>query len=277
MGLRKRLQGPPEIGEGLDEAEDPQFVTALARGLEVLKCFHAEGGTLTNLEIAKRTGLPKPTVSRLAYTLARLGHLSYGEDGRYSLGAGVLSLGFTYLRRTGVAALAKPLMQELADQLGMPVAIGTRDRLSMIYVDVAQSDNPITLAISPGTHIKLATSAMGRAYIAGLTEPRRQALYARLERHERDSWPLVHRGIDEAVRDYQSQGCCFSFGNWKETVNAVAVPVSLPDGSDVFAINCGGAALYLTEERIRGEVAPRMVEIAAQVSKALAHWGANGP
>lgn len=270
--MRKRNQGPVEIGDGRDGGEDPQYVTALARGLDVLRCFDTEGGALSNLEIARRTGLPKPTVSRMAYTLARLGHLSYGEDGLYRLGAGVLSLGFTYLRRTGVATVAKPLMQDLADRSGMPVAIGTRDRLSMVYVDVAQSDNPITLAISPGTHIKLATSAMGRAYVAGLSEERRAALYARLERHERDSWPLLHSSLDAAVTDYHNYGCCFSFGNWKETVNAVAVPVVLPDGSDIFAMNCGGAALYLTEQRIRTEVGPQMVDIAARVTKALAHW-----
>lgn len=273
--MRKRRQGPVEIGAEFDETEDLQFVTALARGLEVLKCFDTDGGTLSNTEIAQRAGLPKPTVSRLAYTLARLGHLSYGEDGRYSLGAGVLSLGFTYLRRTGVAAVAKPLMQELADESGMPVAIGTRDRLSMIYIDVAQSDNPITLAISPGTHIKLATSAMGRAYVGGLSDERRQALYTRLERHERNSWPLLRRGLDEAVKEFHDNGCCYSFGNWKETVHAVAVPIPLPDGSDVFAINCGGAALYLTEERIRTDVGPKLVGIAARVVKALANWPAT--
>ena len=50
-----------------------QFVTALGRGLDVLRIFRAEDGPLGNQEIAKRTGLPKPTVSRLTYTRAQLG------------------------------------------------------------------------------------------------------------------------------------------------------------------------------------------------------------
>ncbi|MDH3232081.1 MAG: helix-turn-helix domain-containing protein, partial [Alphaproteobacteria bacterium] len=59
---------------GAAGAKDRQFVTALARGLEVLRAFQ-EGGPLGNQEIARRTGLPKPTVSRLTHTLKQLGYI----------------------------------------------------------------------------------------------------------------------------------------------------------------------------------------------------------
>ena len=55
---------------------DRKFVTALARGLEVLRVFTPTEGLLGNGEIAERTGLPKPTVSRLTYTLTKLGYLA---------------------------------------------------------------------------------------------------------------------------------------------------------------------------------------------------------
>ena len=58
---------------------DRKFVTALARGLEVLRVFTPTEGLLGNGEIAERTGLPKPTVSRLTYTLTKLGYLSHVE------------------------------------------------------------------------------------------------------------------------------------------------------------------------------------------------------
>ena len=55
----------PRNGAG----KDRQFVTALARGLEILRCFQAGDPALGNQDIAERTGLPKPTVSRLTHTL----------------------------------------------------------------------------------------------------------------------------------------------------------------------------------------------------------------
>ena len=55
----------------------PDFITALARGLDVLRCFRSEPKTLGNQELARLTGLPKPTISRITFTLTELGYLRY--------------------------------------------------------------------------------------------------------------------------------------------------------------------------------------------------------
>ena len=54
-----------EFGTGSDDGKDRNFVTALARGLDVLRCFRPGEVSLTNLDLSERTGLPKPTISRL--------------------------------------------------------------------------------------------------------------------------------------------------------------------------------------------------------------------
>ena len=51
------------------ETKDRNFVTALARGLDVLRCFRENETALTNTDFSERTGLPKATVSRLTHTL----------------------------------------------------------------------------------------------------------------------------------------------------------------------------------------------------------------
>src|SRR3954454_6251454 len=77
---------------------DRQFATTLARGLEVLRCFTPLEPLLGNKEISVRTGLPKPTVSRLTYTLTKLGYLRHNMRlGKYQLGSAVLSIGYPLL------------------------------------------------------------------------------------------------------------------------------------------------------------------------------------
>src|SRR5258708_8437306 len=61
---------------GKKVATDRSFVVALSRGLDVLRAFHPNDGLLGNQEIAARTNLPKPTVSRLTYTLTKLAYLT---------------------------------------------------------------------------------------------------------------------------------------------------------------------------------------------------------
>ncbi|HEX8478422.1 MAG TPA: helix-turn-helix domain-containing protein, partial [Telluria sp.] len=53
----------------LEQPADRQFVSALARGLEILRCFRPGESLLSNSEMARRTGMPKPTISRLTHTL----------------------------------------------------------------------------------------------------------------------------------------------------------------------------------------------------------------
>ena len=60
---------PPEPVYSYEHDGDRQFATTLARGLEVLRVFTPLEPMLGNKEISVRTGLPKPTVSRLTYTL----------------------------------------------------------------------------------------------------------------------------------------------------------------------------------------------------------------
>lgn len=266
--VRKRHEVPG--AEGAETDNDTQFVTALARGLNVLRAFRTDDRALGNQQIAERTGLPKPTVSRLTYTLARLGYLTYLPDsGRYRPGVAVLSLGFTCLGSIGVRDVARPLMQELADYSGVSVALGTRDRLSMVYVECCRGDSAITLALDVGSHIKLGTSAMGRAYIAGLPDEERAQLLEQLAVHEGVRWPQVRAGIEEARADYRTRGFTLSAGAWKSEVNAVGVPLGIGDGSLSFALNCGGPAYMLSRERLIEDIGPRLAHLAATVRKSM--------
>src|SRR5664279_3774712 len=144
---------------------DRHFVTALARGLEVLACFRHGDRMLGNQELARRCALPKSTVSRLTSTLTRLGYLIYVDDSaKYSLGTATLSLGSAMLSRLDIRKLAHPLMQQLAEFGQCTVSLGARDRLSMIYVDAVRGSAAVTLSLETGARIQIATSAMGRAY-----------------------------------------------------------------------------------------------------------------
>lgn len=116
--------------------DERKFVVALARGLDLLRAFRPGETMLGNRDFAERTGLPKATVNRLAYTLTVLGYLRYDETlGKYALDAGVLSLGYALLSGSGTIDLARPHMQALAREIGAAVSLGCRDGLDMIYLE----------------------------------------------------------------------------------------------------------------------------------------------
>jgi len=137
--------------EGLDERK---FVVALARGLELLRAFRPGEVLLGNRDFVERTGLPKATVNRLAYTLTTLGYLRFDEAaGKYALDTGVLSLGFALLAGADTLELARPHMRELAREIGAAVSLGCRDGFDMIYLETIRSETALTLGLADRRHI----------------------------------------------------------------------------------------------------------------------------
>jgi DNA-binding IclR family transcriptional regulator len=257
-----RPRKKPSTQNGVDR----NFVVALGRGLEILRAFRREGEALGNGDFAARTGLSKSTISRLTYTLQRLGYLNFDpKAARYHLAPPVLSLGYSCLAGMPTLQLAKPYMQELADYSGMPVALAGRDRLTMVYLERCRGKNPITLAIEVGAHIKLATTAIGRAYLAGISEDLRSEIVEEIRDQEGKNWPAIEKGMNEALELYNKHGYCLSIGEWKEDVNSVAVPFVPSDGSPVLAFNCGGAASYLSRDWIEADISGRLRELVCKV------------
>ena len=251
-------------------ASDRKFVVALARGLEVLRAFTPNEGLLGNQEITSRTGLPKATVSRLTYTLTKLGYLNHVERlGKYQLAPGSLSLGYSALANMRIRQIARPYMQELADYSGVSVALGTRDRLNLIYIEHCRSKSAAMLRLDLGSRIPIATTAMGRALLASLPEKELEWLLSHIARREGERWPKVRSGVERALKDFSTRGFTSSLGEWEKDVVAVGVPLIPPDGSAHFALNCGGPSFQISRERLEGEIGPRLVNLQRNVEAAL--------
>lgn len=253
--------------------KDRQFVTALARGLDVLRCFRPGERMLGNQEIAKRTGLPKPTVSRLTYTLTRLGYLRHSAElSKYSLGSGVLSLGYTLLANHDIRRLAKPIMQDLAEQARASVSMGTRDRLSMVYVENCRCSTTVTLSMDVGSTIPIATTAMGRAFLAALPEWERDYLLDHIRKRDAENWPKVRASLDRALREFEERGFCSSIGEWQKDVSAVGVPLAVPDGH-IIAFSCGGPSFTLKRGQLESDLGPRLVNMVREVKGQMQRSG----
>jgi DNA-binding IclR family transcriptional regulator len=254
-------------GTGETEAADRRFVVALARGLEVLRAFRPGDGMLGTLEIAQRTGLPKPTVSRLTFTLTRLGYLVRLERfGKYQIAPAALALGYSALAQAGIRHVARPYMQALADHSAAAVALGARDQRRMIYLEQCVSALALMVRLDVGSRIPIASSAMGRAMVAALPADAREALMAELEWRYGPDWPQLKAGIEQGIEDYARRGFVLSIGDWRPDINGVGVPMVMADGSGVYAFNCGAAAYALSRERLEQDIGPRLVHLVARVA-----------
>lgn len=248
--------------------EDRHFVTALARGLDVLSCFRSGEKTLGNQELSERTRLPKSTISRLTYTLTKLGYLDYDTHiGKYRLGTASLALGSAMLSKLDIRQYARPYMQELADFSRATVSLGMRDRLSMIYIENCRSEAALTLRLDVGARIPIAQTAMGRAYLAETSAPERNDILERVRELDEIKWPSIRDGVTRSIEEYSALGCCTSFGDWQPDVNAIAVAFRPANGGAILSINCGGPAFNLSPEFLLNEVKPRLLSLIDRLQR----------
>jgi len=264
------LSLPPGSSFSYEHEGDRQFATTLARGLEVLRCFTPLEAMLGNKDISVRTGLPKPTVSRLTYTLTKLGYLRHNmRMGKYQLGSAVLSIGYPLLASMSVRQVARPLMKELADYCNGAVSMGVRDRLNMVYVESSRSGNTTAQLPDIGTSVPIAVATIGRAFLAACTPAERESVLNQMKVKE----PELHRKyrpmIDRSLEDIRSRGFCLSLGELRREIHAVGVPMRRTVDGEIVAFNCGVPAFMLKKGQLEEDIGPRLVTMVRNIEAAL--------
>ena len=255
-----------DIGEGVDR----NFVTSIARGFDVLRCFRTNELVLTNQQIAARAGLPKPTVSRLTYTLCKLGYLVQSEStGTYRLGAGVLSLGYSALAGVEISDLAKEEMDKLCEGPNpyVTAALAERHRLQVVYMAVKRSNQAVSLTMNIGARLPLFFSAVGRAVLVGMSEAERAHMTQLAIEEQPDNQQLIRESVAEATESYARYGFATSFGSWRKEVNGIAVPVHSLNGDRIYGLNVGGPSFLVSPESLIADYGERLIAAGRVLSR----------
>lgn len=256
-------------------SEDPEFVAAAARALAVLQAFTPEAPDQGNGDIALRCGLPKSTVSRLTYTLSKLGYLRLEpQTQRYRLGPAVVGLARGFLGARGVRDVSLAHLEALALRLRAPVALTERDGLDMVYLAYARGDAPVVIPRAIGSRVPLATSASGRAWLAAAHPVEARAVREQLEVQLGEGWPMAERRLGEAEADLQRLGFTRSYREVQAEVNSVAVPLRSPVDGSLAVFNLAAPAALVPAGRFDQEFGPALVELVATVRRELEAAGA---
>lgn len=176
----------------VDRPESRQFVTARARGLEILSAFRIGDGPLGNQELAQRANLPKPTVSRMTHTLAQMGYLTFNKGTEtYEWAGRTLSLGYAAISNMDIRRVAGPIMREIAERENLHIALGIRDRLMILAIETWESRSPIALRLPTGARMPIATTSAGKAYLAMVPADERKRVLDEVRRHHGAEWPRI--------------------------------------------------------------------------------------
>lgn len=253
----------PDDTKDLDK--DRHFVTALARGLQILRCFSHDRPELSPSEIVRMTGLPQPTVWRLCHTLSEAGFLICPGDGKkMALGIPVLALGYASLVRQKLAEVALPYMKSMTERHRTGMSLAVRDGLDMVYLQRTHGDfsffnDPV------GARRPVATAPTGWACIAAYGEAELAEVLKALKKQQGANWPVTERNIRQAFDEYREHGYVLSLGVLHEQFNAIAVPIRPADGGAIHGLSASGLAAIWPREKLIA-LAPELIALARDLS-----------
>jgi len=252
--------------------EGPDFVEALARGLDVLTAFDAEHPSRTLSEVATAAGLARPTARRLLLTLEELGYVR-SSGTAFSLTPKVLGLGMSYVGALGLWGIARPHLEALVAQTGESSSMAQLDGSDIVYVARVSVPKLIALRVEIGTRFPAVQTSQGKVLLAALSAGE---LAATLAQPSRAGLPPYIGRSPEQLRDelteVRARGWALADEELAPGVRSIAAPVRDGTGAVRAAMNVTVHAAETSVERLLAEHLPRLLRTAGDISAEWALW-----
>ncbi len=258
----------PRAGAG------PDFIEALARGLEVIAAFRAGYGTLSLAEVAAAAGLARPTARRILITLAELGYVR-AQDGGYALTPRVLELGVAYVRSQGLWDVARPHMQALVARTHESCSVAQLDGSDIVYVARVAVPKIVGLSVQIGTRFPALATSLGKVLLAALPAAEMEAALAQPTRSGlAPRWQPDRAERDAALREVRARGWALTDEALAPGIRSVAAPLRDGTGRVIAAVNMNAHAAETSVERLVGEHLPLLLATAGEISADFARLAA---
>jgi IclR family transcriptional regulator, pca regulon regulatory protein len=247
------------------EISERDFVTALSRGLAVIRAFNHNRPEMTLTEVAARTSLSPATARRSLYTLQRLGYIS-SHGRRFMLRSKVLDLGSAFWSSMKIEEVAQTHLREVVDAVGDSSSLAVLEGRDVLYLAHAASRRTIRMPAGIGARFPAYATSLGRVMLAHL-DP--QVLDRYLDNVEMK--PLTDRTVTDPVRlkailaDVRKNGYACTQDELDYGLASVAMPVMIGDRA-VAAINSSANSARISKD----ELARARVSILQRTALAIA-------
>lgn len=241
---------------------------AMGKAFSILQTLTLNTQPLSMAELARETGMTKPTAHRIISVLAELGFVErdHGKRG-YVEGPRLIKFALDTLKATTRRSMRHTVLRALSEETGETCNFGILTGAEVVYLDRVEAKQPLGLRFEPGSMVPVHCSAIGKLLLSLEPAERREELLraiplTRYTPHTLTSITALCSALDQIQRDEVGIDDQESI----EGVVCVAVPVRAADGGIV-----GGLALSAPEARISLKEAlrlvPRLRRAAARMGK----------
>ena len=259
---------PDEVDDN-NATNSRDYVSSLARGLDVLRAFNQTRRKMTLSEVAAETGNTRAGARRILLTLVREGYAV--ADGRlFDLTPKVLELGFSVLSSKGTWDIARPFIEHLSEETRESVSAAILDKYDVVYVSGTQAHRVISVGITVGRRFPAHATATGRVLLAGLPEEQWPEMLRVIPLE-----PVTERTVTDRsqfrkiLQGVREQGWSLVDQELATGLMSLAVPLYLSSGLMVGAVNVGVPTLRMSPEEMVEDLLPKLQETVTNITLAL--------
>ncbi len=227
----------------------PDFVTALARGLQVINAFGAETPEMTLSELAQRTALSPATVRRSLITLEQLGYVRR-RDRRFVLAPKVLSLGASYFAAMNLREVAQYHLIELVERFHDASSLTVLEGFEVVYLAHAPSDQRVRHGRSVGSRLPAHATSTGLVLLANSSPQHRAKLLKQPLPAYTSRTPIAAADLKARFDEALTKGYAIARDTIEYGAISLAVPVRDSQGRVVAALNCTTTTALADEKKL---------------------------
>jgi IclR family pca regulon transcriptional regulator len=245
----------------------PDFIEAIARGLDVIRAFGPGQPVMSLAAVASASDLPRPTARRILLTLEQLGYVRLVGAGGYELTPRVLDLGMSYVLSRGLWEVARPHMEALVARTRNSSSIAQLDGSDIVYVARVAVPKIVTLAVTIGTRFPAMQTSLGKVLLAALPTAQAERVLAEPSRSGiTPRWQPDAGERAAALREVRARGWALTDEELAAGIRSVAVPLRDGDGRVIAALNVNSHAAETPLEVLTGEYLPLLLKTAGAIS-----------
>jgi IclR family pca regulon transcriptional regulator len=253
------------------EGTGPDFIEALARGLDVIRAFQPRQPVMSLAAVAGAAGLARPTARRMLLTLEELGYVR-AVPGGFELTPRVLELGMSYVLSRSLWDVARPHLESLVARTHESSSIAQLDGADIVYVARVAVPKIITLAVTIGTRFPAMQTSLGKVLLAALPPDQAEHVLAEPSRSGiTPRWQPDPAQRAAELRAVRARGWSLTDEQLAPGIRSVAAPLRDGTGQVIAAMNVTVHAAETPVERLTGEYLPLLLQTAGAIS---ADWAA---
>lgn len=246
-------------------------VQSVERALSILTCFTDSEPQLRVADMARRLGLAQSTVSRLITTMEALGFIERDAvTGLVRPGLQIVALAGVALNQIEVQRQAQAELSGVASELGLAANLAILRGDEIFYLTTFEGPKAPKLFTMIGKSNPVHCTAIGKALVAHLPEPEREALLQRIAYpaftpHTAAS-PDQLRSMLDQVRHcgYATEREELAFGR-----ACIAAPIREASGAAAAAASISGPLSALALDEREPELVARVIEMTDRISRKL--------